>query len=406
MLKVKIWSDRRLNIIDEYLGIFISFLNIHLSHYVATQENSLPRMRTGYERVVAHRCKLPFAYAAEFDGVIESIDDNAHILVVSYPKQEKKVAVEYGEIYTNNGGGGFYCTQHIVVNNFKAGDKVKQGDVIIYNDQFFHADPFNKQVDSMFGKLVNVALIDAATTVEDSNIISEKLSKELMFNPVHPRDIIITKKTNIHKYAAVGTQVSNTDPLMIFDQSEMTEDMFGKIDEETAVLLSNVNRQTPRAKFSGKIVKIDVFYLGSTEGMSNSARNLVNMVNREKSKKYQQAKGTSSVASFYPATDIKQSTRIGTTVLDDETLIVRFFIQQDMTCGSGDKAELDSSLKTVCSTVSPTGWKTEDGSVVCDAIFSQRSQAKRLISSPILTGIGNRILEKIEKDILEEYFGK
>ena len=383
-----------------------SFLNIHLSHYVATQENSLPRMRTGYERVVAHRCKLPFAYAAEYDGVIESIDDDAHVLVVSYPQQEKKVAVEYGEIYTNNGGGGFYCTQHIVVNNFKAGDKVKQGDVIIYNDQFFHADPFNKQVDSMFGKLVNVALIDAATTVEDSNIISEKLSKELMFNPVHPRDIIITKKTNIHKYAAIGTQVSNTDPLMIFDQSEMTEDMFGKIDEETAVLLSNVNRQTPRAKFSGKIVKIDVFYLGSTEGMSNSARNLVNMVNREKSKKYQQAKGTSSVASFYPATDIKQSTRIGTTVLDDETLIVRFFIQQDMTCGSGDKAELDSSLKTVCSTVSPTGWKTEDGSVICDAIFSQRSQAKRLISSPILTGIGNRILEKIEKDILEEYFGK
>lgn len=379
-------------------------MNIHLSHFVATQENSLPRMRTGYERVVAHRCKLPFAYAAEFDGVIESIDEESHILVVSYPKQKKKVAVEYGELYTNNGGGGFYCTQRIAINGFKAKDKVKQGDVIIYNDQFFHADPTNKQVDLMFGKLVNVAMIDAASTVEDSNIISEKLAQELGFNPVHPRDIVITKKTNIHKYAAIGTKVSNTDPLMIFDQSEMTEDMFGKIDDETAVLLSNVNRQTPRAKFTGKVVKIDAFYLGSTEGMSNSARNLVNYINREKTKKYQQAKGTFSSSNFYPATEIKQSTRIGTTVLDDETLIIRFYVQQETAMGSGDKAELDSSLKTVCSSVAPESWETEDGSVVCDALFSQLSQAKRLISSPILTGIGNRCLEKIERDILNMYF--
>ena len=381
-----------------------SFLNIHLSHYVATQENSLPRMRTGFERVVAHRCKLPFAYAAEFDGVIDSINEESHIVVVSYPKQKKKVAVEYGELYTNNGGGGFWCTQRIVINGFKKKDKVKQGDVIVYNDQYFQADPFTKQVDLMFGKLVNVVLIDAASTVEDSNIISEKLSKELSFNPVHLRDIVLTKKTNIHKYAAVGTMVSNTDPLMTFDQSEMTEDMFGKVDEETAVLLSNVNRQTPRAKFTGKVVKIDAFYLGSTEGMSQSARNLVNVINRDKAKKYQEAKGTSSSSSFYPATDIKQSTRVGAVVLDEETLIIRFYIQQDMVCASGDKAEFDSSLKTVCSTVAPEGWETEDGSVTCDALFSQLSQAKRLISSPILTGIGNRVLEKVEKDVLNMYF--
>lgn len=375
-----------------------------MSHYVASNANSLPRVRTGYERVVAHRCKLPFAYAAEFDGVIESIDEDAHVLVVSYPKQKKKVAIEYGELYTNNGGGGFYCTQRIVINGFKKKDKVKQGDVIVYNDQFFQADPTNKQVDFMFGKLVNIVFIDAASTVEDSNIISEKLANELGFNPVHPRDIIISKTTNIHKYAAVGTKVSNTDPLMIFDQSEMTEDMFGKVDEETAVLLSNVNRQTPRAKFSGKIVKIDAFYLGTTEGMSNSARNLVNAINREKAKKYQQAKGTSSSSSFYPATDIKQSTRIGATVLDEDTLIIRFYVQQDTVCASGDKAEVATSLKSVCSSVSPESWVTEDGSITCDMLFSQLSSHKRLINSPTLMGISNLCLERIERDVLDMYF--
>ena len=381
-----------------------SFLNIHLSHYVATQENSLPRVRTGYERVVAHRCKRPFAYTAEFDGVIESVDEDSHMVVVSYPKQHKKAAIEYGEVYTSNGGGGFYCTQRIVLNGFKKGDKVKRGDVIAYNDQFFKADPTSKQVDAVFGLLANVVMIDAATTVEDSDIISEDLAKKLSFNPVHPRDIVITKKTNVHKYAAVGTPVSNADPLMIYDQAELTDDMFGKLDDETAVLLGDVNRQTPKAKFSGKIVKIDAFYLGTTEGMSDSVRNLVNSINREKSKKHNLAKGTESEDQFYPNTNIQQSTRIGTVVLDDETVIIRFYVQQGMIAASGDKLELGTSLKSVCSTVDPHGWDTEDGTIHCDMLFSQLGQHKRLVNSPLLQGISNRCLEKVERDVLSMYF--
>lgn len=381
-----------------------SFLNIHLSHYVATQETSLPRVRTGFERVIAHRCKRPFAYTAEFDGSIESIDEDSHMVVIVYPKQHKKVAIEYGELYTSNGGGGFYCTQRIVLNGFKKGDKVKQGDVIAYNDQFFKADPFNKQVDASFGLLTNVVMIDTASTVEDSDLISEDLAKRLSFNPVHPRDIVISKTTNVHKFAAVGTPVSNTDALMIFDQAELTDDMFGKLDDETAVLLGDVNRQTPKAKFTGRIVKLDAFYLGSTEGMSSSVKNLVNYVNREKSKKHQQAKNTVTEEQFPANTDIKQSTRIGTIVLDEDTVIIRFYIQQDTACGSGDKVELDSSLKSVCSGTDPDGWLTEDGSVKCDMLFSQLSAHKRLISSPTLTGIANRVLEKVERDVISQYF--
>ena len=382
----------------------ISFLNIHMSHYVPTNEMSLPRVRTGYERVVAHRCKLPFTYVAENDGVIESINEESHILTVFYPKQNKKVAVEYGDMYTNNGGGGFWCTQNIIINGFKTGDKVKRGDVILYNDKFFHADPNNKQVDLMFGTLANVALIDNSFTVEDADIISGDLAKKLEFNPVHLRDIVITKKTNIHKFADINTHVSNTDPLMIFDQSELTDDMFGKIDDETAVLLGDVNRQTPRAKFTGKVVRIDAYYMGSTNDMSESAKKLVNHINHVKALKYQSAKGTSTDKSFYPSTSVTQSTRIGKIVIEEDTLIIRFYIQQEASCSGGDKIEFDSSLKSVCSAIEPDGWMSEDGSVHCDALFSAVGICKRLINSPTLTGIANRCLEKVEQDIIKEYF--
>lgn len=384
----------------------VSFLNIHLSHYVATKEMSLPRVRTGYERVMAHRCKPPFSYTAEEDGVIETINEESHMLVVSYPKSKRKISVEYGDLYTNNGGGGFYCTQNIVINGFKEGDKVKRGDVIVYNDRFFKPDPFTKQVDLSFGQLANVAIIDMARTVEDSDIISAQLAKKLEFNPVHPRDIVITKSTTIHKYAAVGTAISNVDPLMIFDQSAITDDMFGGVDDETAELLAKVNRETPRAKFTGRVVKIDAFYLGDTSEMSPSARNLVNLINREKTKKASVSKGTDNEADYPATTNITDSARIGATVLEEDTLIIRFYIQQDMSMGGGDKVEFDSSLKSVSAGTVEHGWDTEDGSVTCDALFSAVGIHKRLINSPIQTGIMNRNLEKIEKDVLEMYFGK
>ena len=70
----------------------------------------------------------------------------ASIATIFYPKLKKRVAVKFGEEYTNNGGGGFYCTQIITLNNFKEGDSFNRGDVIVYNSQFFTSDPYSKQV--------------------------------------------------------------------------------------------------------------------------------------------------------------------------------------------------------------------------------------------------------------------
>jgi hypothetical protein len=232
------------------------------------------RVRTSYERTVAHRTRPPFAYCAEQDGVIESIDDKAKILVVKY-KNGNKTAVQFGDQFTNNGGGGFYCTQNVVINNFKVGDKVKRGDVIVYNEHFFTPDPFNKQVDWNMGVSANVACIETNDTLDDGNAISKSLADKLEFNPVHVRDVVLKKTTTVHKYASVGTFVNNTDPLLIFDQSEMTDDMFGKLDEEGVELLSKLNRQTPKAKHTGRVVKIDAFYKCPIDEMADGLKGIV-----------------------------------------------------------------------------------------------------------------------------------
>ena len=379
-----------------------NFVSIHLSHYLPTEGGSVSRVRTGYEKVVAHRTHPPFAYAAEEDGVIELIDKEAHIIRVKY-KSGKTVAVSYGDEYTNNGGGGFYCTQNIVINNFEEGSKVKRGDIIIYNDRFFTPDPYSKQVNWNMGVLKDIIVIDSDATLDDSCKISPELAKELMFNPVHIRDVVLKKNTTVHKYAAVGTKLTNIDPILIYDQSEMTDDMFGNVDEDTIAMLGKLNRKTPKAKFTGTVVKIDAYYKCGISEMAPGLRGIVNLINRGKAKRNEAAQGADNQDEFSEAVRIKNTNRIGTTDLDEETVILRFYIQQDMGMHSGDKVEFCTSLKSVCTGINPTSWKLDDGTEA-HALFSGIGINNRIICSPIIIGMTTRVLEKLEKDVLKMYF--
>jgi len=370
-----------------------------------TKRSEPSRIRTGFEEVIAHRTNPPFAYAAEDDGKVEKIDEQALIATVFYPKLKKRVAVKFGEEYTNNGGGGFYCTQIITLNNLKEGDTFKRGDVIVYNSQFFSPDPYSKQVTWNIGVLTNTVLIDANSTLDDSSIISNKLAEELEINPVFVKDVTLKKTTTIHKFADVGTKITSVDPLMVFDQSEMSDDMFGKLDDEAIKLLEKLNKKSSRSGHNGIVVKIDVFYKYNITDVSKSLQTLINLVNKRKQNVKNAAEGTVNVSDFQGATNIKRSDRIGGTDLDEETVIIRFYIKDSSKMSGGDKIEFDSSLKSVCTSVEEP-WDVEDGSVQCDAWFSSIGINNRIIISPMITGIGNRCLESIEQKILDMYFGK
>jgi hypothetical protein len=381
-----------------------NFVNIHLSQYMPTAKSEPSRIRTGYEEVIAHRTVPPFAYPAEDDGVIEKLDLKANIVVVNYPKLKKKTSIKIGEEYTKNGGGGFYCTQNIVLNDFKQGDQVKRGDIIAYNSRYFTPDPYSKQVAWDIGVLANTVIIDSNDTYEDGCIISTELAKKLEINPVYVKDIVLKKNTTIHKFVDEGGKVLSIEPLIVFDQSEMSDDMFGKLDDEAIRMLEKLNKKSARAGHTGTVVKIDMFYLHDIKDVSPSIQKLMNLVNSRKNLVRKAAAGTHNESMFPAKTNIQHSDRIGMTDLDEETVIVRFYIQDNTTLGGGDKVEFDSSLKSVCTSVDEP-WEVEDGSVVCDAWFSAIGMDHRIILSPKITGIGNRCLEKMEQDIVKMYFG-
>lgn len=380
-----------------------NFLSIQLSHYVPTVHNNQSRIRTGYERVIAHLTRPPFAYTAQQDGVVEAIDDKLKIVRIRY-KDDTVTCVKYGETYSNNGGGGFYITQQVVINNFNVGDKFKRGDVICYNSNFFAADLYSKQIDFYTGVTANVALIECDGTIEDSDTVCLDLAKKLQFNPVQIKDIALTKDTTIHEYAAVGTKVKSTDVLMTFDQSEIPDTMQEKADASLIELLNDLNRATPKSKYTGEVVKIEVFYKCKIVDMSASLANLVNKINQPKNERAKFVEGASNAHLFPKAAPITGTDRIANTLLDEDVVIIRFYIKQDTEMNTGDKIVIDSSLKSVCAKVIPDKIQTEDGSIEVELLTSCRGINNRIVFSPLIVGVGSLIMEKHEKNMLDMYF--
>ena len=381
-----------------------SFINVQTSHVLPTKKSNVSRVRSGYEKVIAHRTRMPFAYSAEQDGRIEEIDEAIGMVKIRY-KDGSIHCINYGVEYDKNGGGGFYTTQKITINNFKVGDKFNRGDIIVYNPDFFTKDPYSKQVDMNIGVLADIAFMESDGTIEDGSTIAKSLSDDLEINPCHVRTLTLTRDTTVHKFANIGTKVLSTDPIIIFDESVIPETM-GNMDDEMISILGKLNRATPKAKFTGTIVQIDAYYKCKLEEMSPSIQKIVKLAGSLKNARYKFAKGTDSTNNYLPSTKVVGTDRLGTDVLDDEHVIFKFYIKQDMGMNAGDKIVFDSSLKSVCGGVVDHDIQVEDGSVQVKGLMSYRSINARIIMSPLLVGCATKVLERTEEQILDMYFGK
>lgn len=382
-----------------------SFINGQMSQYVPTAKSDVCRLRTGYEKVMAHRTTEPFASAAEQDGVVESIDEQLKLIKVKY-KDGTKTTFSYGEQYTNNGGGGFYVTQNIVNNGYKPGSKVKRGDVVCYNQEYFEADPYTKQVNWKMGYCTNVVFIEGDATIEDSDCMTQKLSDALSFSPTHVREVVITHDTNIHKILEVGSEVTNIDPLLTFDNSAVPDTLSSGVDDETVELLNKLNFKTPKAKHNGTLVKIEALYNSPISEMSKSLAKVVRAAIKDKNSRSEFSKDTKNADKHPKSQEITDTDRMGLIDFSPGTVILKFYIKQNIDVGNGDKVVCGTSLKTVTSKVIPESIQVEDGSIEADMMMSWIGVNNRIVSSVVLIGVSNRILAKMEEDILDMYFDK
>lgn len=382
-----------------------NFSSIQASAVVPMNGSEVSRLRTGYEEMIAHLTRPPFAYAAEDDGVIESIDQKAGIMVVRY-KNGSRHAVEFGAQYTNNSANGFFVNQEVVINNFKIGDKVKKDDILTYNRQFFQADPYSKNtVRYRIGTMANVAILDNGGTIEDASILTQPLCDKMVFNPVHVNTITITTDTVVRKFAHIGDLVNSTDPLIVFDESPFTP---GKEDDPAIIAeLEKLNTASPKAGHTGTVVKIEAYYKSPLTGMTKSLQELIKHAIATKNQQAVAAARANNSSEFLKSEPLVNVDKIGGIIdLTPTTVVLKFYIKQNKGMGIGDKLFFCNNLKSVASQVYPDYIEVEDGSLKVEAATSGRGILARIIVSPFLSGLCNNVLKTLEDQCLQIWFGE
>lgn len=378
----------------------LNFIKIQTAHLVPTEGYDKVRVRTGYERLLAHHCTKNFAGVAKNTGKVTTIDEKARLVEITYSDGTKEVFPYGSELLEFDS----MEVESKICCNVKLGQKVSKGDIITYNTDFFKMDKFSGQVDNSIGALANVIFMEMDTTLEDSFEMSQRLSQKLTMNPVNTKVVSLSGKSLIHKCLDIGTEVSPTDDLMIFEEDPTaTEGM--STNDEALEMLAELNRRTPTAGHAGKIIRIDAYYSCDPAEMHPTVHELVKKCIDEKNRRYRLAKSSTEPDEYPASSTIKEGSKYKGVTFDKDTVMFIFHIQERIPHSVGDKLVVCNQLKATCGGIFPKPVYSESG-IEVDMLFSMMSTNKRIVLSPLKFGITSRILMKIEDDICLAYFGE
>jgi hypothetical protein len=369
----------------------IGFASIQQQQGLYADGYDLSPVRTGYEQVIAQRTSSIFATSADQDGEVISVDK--HAVLVKYADGE----IESAPLGTIHGSAAGVVYPHDLVTDLKKGDKVKRGDTISYNRKYFKKDRYNpNQASWMPGVIGVVVFSDNLDTLEDGSVVSESMAVKLNTQTADVKNVIVRFDQHVRDLVKVGDHLDLNSILCIIEDPETAGNTL--FDEASIETLKRLSAATPTAKVVGTVSRIECFYHGDLDDMSDNLRSIAERSDEERAEAARQ-RGRNAHSG-----EVDSSFRIKGQVLEPDSMVIRIYIDHDIPFGTGDKAVLCNQMKTVISRVM-TGTNTlEDGTPI-DIIFGNTSVEERMVMSPKLIATTSMLLKQLSKHIAGVYRG-
>ena len=301
----------------------VNFTGIQNRHVVACKSYKQAIVRTGYEQVIAHRVGDMFAVTAKKPGKVTAITKDG--IIVEFEDGETK-GVTLGRRYGNASG---LTIPHTIVTDMKKGDVFKVGDAIAYNNGFFERDALNpKQVIWKSAMLVKTVLMESTDTLEDSSAISQNLSGMLMTEQTKIKDVIVNFDQEIRKMVLEGEKVEPETILCMIEDAVSARNQF--LDEETIDTLRVLGAQTPQAKTRGVVERVEVYYNGDLEDMSDTLRSIVMASDKRIISR------NASIGQKAFTGSVGEEFRVGSDPLLMDTACIRIYLTSEVGAGVGD----------------------------------------------------------------------
>jgi hypothetical protein len=369
----------------------IGFASIQQQQGLYADGYDLSPVRTGYEQVVAQRTSSIFATSADEDGEVVSIDK--HAVTVKYASGE----LDSMPLGTIHGSAAGVVYPHALVSDLKKGDKFKRGDTISYNRKYFKKDRYNPTQASLMPGVIGVVVFsDNLDTLEDGSVVSESMAIKLNTQTSDVKNVIVRFDQHVRDLVKEGEHLDLNSILCIIEDPETAGNTL--FDEASIETLKRLSAATPTAKVVGTVSRIECFYHGDLDDMSDNLRKLA-----EKSDEWR-AESARQRGRPAHSGEVDSSFRIKGQVLEPDSMVIRIYIDHDIPFGTGDKAVLCNQMKTVISRVMTGVNKLEDDTPI-DIIFGNTSVEERMVMSPKLIATTSMLLKQLSKHIAGVYRG-
>lgn len=369
-----------------------SFTNIQHGHGIAAIDYEVPAARTGMERAIAGRMGPEFAAVAKAKGeVIEMSED--HIAVKYEDGTIEKHAL--GLIHTNAEGSSY---PHTLSTKLKPGDKFDKFDVLMYNVGFFKPSPTNPlRVDYMAGCMAKVALREAMYTLEDSSSLDVGFAARMLTYISKPKPITVDFNNGIDNLVKQGDAIDLDTPLCIV-RGEVSSDggMYGSDDLD---LMTRLGAQVPTAGAVGVVSKIEVWYNGEIDDMSDSLQAIVEASEKERRRKSRR------LGTKYTTGQVPRGVRVEGNALEPHQACIVVHITVAVPMGTADKLVIGNQMKSTVGEMLYGNNRTLVSGEKLDIIFGAKSPIDRVILGPFSGGSTNTMMRYLGEHAYEMYFG-
>jgi hypothetical protein len=367
-----------------------------MEHHIPTPNQVPNRLSTGYEKVIPYKTSSSFVGKAKKDGRVTNIDTQMKLVTIRYSDGTIDV-FEYGDRIGEIPG---QAVNHKIslMPNIRVGTVVKKNTIITYHSEFFNLDPITHELAWCHGVQTTVALMPKDVTLEDSCMLSATFAEKLGFESIYARPIVISTDMIVKEFADVGSKVSFNSSLIKVQYEDVAE-LAQDVDE----LFDELKQVEYRSKYDGEVVSIQVFHVD--DALNPSLTRFINKVTYKSRRKANLTKGTLKEVAMSHVTQVSEGTRIRGTQLSNTDILVIFHIKSKIACGIGDKIVFGNMLKSVIGRIDDQPIVTEHGEVV-DAVFGANSVFDRIVLSPFIQGISEKVISKAEDDVVKLYFGE
>lgn len=272
---------------------------------------------------MAKRVGSMFAQTAKQDGKVIKVTANG--IQVEY----KDGTVKGYEIGRTFGAYSGLTLPHSLKAHVVVGQEVKEGDVLYYNEGFFEPDTLDpKQVIWKKAMLCKVVLLESTQTLEDASSISKALASKLTTAITKTKEVTLTFDQVVRSIKSAGDALEPDSILCIIEDAVTAGAKL--FDEESLDTLRLLSNQSPRSKVKGILERVEVYYHGDKEDMSESLRALADASDAQMAKRRREA-GKKPVSG-----SVTDDMRVGGEPLQIGQLVIRFYITSQVPAVIGD----------------------------------------------------------------------